>query len=245
MIPDFTILVAVDATHIDELRLSYATWRRHKPTTMQRPLRVICDAYSLKSSHQLDFLCDHPGGVQFNYPTWGADWPVRERMLAGFVFGVKWISTPYYMKLDADTIATGHDDWISPEWFTGSPAVIASPWGYTKPASQLAAFHGWSDQHPQAFPLPMPRHEISGNIAKHRRMISWCQFGNTDWTWRMAELELERLPIPSQDGFLSLCAARSGATIRYVKMKELGWQHIGSGGRRLREAAERAMELPI
>lgn len=258
MIPDFTIICAVDASHIEELRLSYATWARHKPSLLKRPMLVMVDPHIHDPNgswwsvvqecwrQQLAFLKDHPGGIQVGYAAdcRGKDWPLRERMVSSFVFAAKHIRAPYYLKLDTDCIATGCDDWIKPEWFAGKPAIIAPPWGYTRPAESLAAFARWSDQHPQAFPRPMPEYRILGGIAKHRRMISYCQFGNTDWTWRMAELAGDRLPVPSQDTFLSIAAARSGAEIRYVPMKQHGWQHVGSNLKRLREAAARAMEMP-
>lgn len=76
-------------------------------------------------------------------------------------------------------------------------------------------------------------------------MISYCQFGNCDWTWSMAELAGERLPIPSHDGFLSLAADRSGAEIKHVRMNKLGWRHVGSNIKRLRAAAAEAMEMPV
>lgn len=254
MIPDFTILCAADASHVEELRISYATWKRHKPSLLLRPLLIGCDLHTCPVDPSGDWyreqlgpeIMAHPGGVKLKFIGDGENWPVRERMVSWFVFGARHVETPYYLKLDSDCVATGNDNWTDARWFRGSPAIIASKWQYTKPAGQLATFRKWSDQHPQAFQHSMPEYVIGalGSKAFHSRMISYCQFGRTDWTAEMAQLAGERLPIPSQDGFLSLAAARNGAEIRTVQMKNLGWQHVGGGGRRLREAAAAAMELP-
>lgn len=256
-IPDFTLLCACDASHVEELRLSYATWAKHKPSLLRRPLLILCDLFSAPVDpcgnwyrEQLGpEIMANPGGVVLKFPHWGQDWPVRERMVAAFVYGTKWVQTDWYLKVDADLIATGNDNWIRPEWFDGRPAIIASPWPYTKPAQQLVDFAVWSDHRPQAFPLPMPTAHLKadGVRAYHRRVISYCQFGRTDWTFDMAELTEaeERLPIPSQDGFLSLCAARSGAIVRYVQMKNYGWRHVGSSINRLRAAAAEAMGATV
>lgn len=259
MIPNFCLLVAIDRDHVDEFAISYKTWMRHKPSLRERPLLLIVDRFRSDaewcetSKILFPLLEGHHGKIHY---TAAIDRPYgsqREKMLASLTLDgpqyAQILGFQYYLKLDCDTIATGNDAWIDPAWFRGSPAIIASPWNYTKPASQLAEFQQWSDQHPGCFPRPMPKYTPSEDDSKafHRRMISYCQFGQVDWCCQMANIvgpNDGRLPIPSQDGFLSLCAARNGAETRYVKMKNLGWQHVGGGGRRLREAAAAAMELP-
>lgn len=249
-IPEFTVLCAVDDSHVDELAISYDSWRRHKPSLLSRPMLVMIDVHSTPSEHswhtnakrywasRLDFLGSHSGKVEFRFSSAAPDIPVRERVLSSFVFAAKFIETPYYLKLDADLLATGCDDWIDPKWFWGGPEVIAPRWGYTKPASQVAAFNAWSNGFPDAFPLAGVQAKIVGNYAKHHRFISYCQFGSTFWTQGMSKLAGERLPIPSQDGFLSMCAYRGGARVKHFDAKALGWRHIGGGIEKLRRAAE-------
>lgn len=257
-IPNFCILCAIDREHVDEFAISYKTWMRHKPSLRERPLLLIVDRFRTDAERQetadiVTMLLKNHSKVHCNSAIDRPYGSQREKMLASLTLDgpqyAQILGFQYYLKLDTDCIATGNDNWIDPCWFRGSPAVIASAWNYTKPASQLAEFQKWSDQHSGMFPRPMPEHHITddGGKAFHRRMISYCQFGQVDWCCRMANIVGPadgRLPIPSQDGFLSLCAARNGAETRYVKMKNLGWQHVGGGGRRLREAAAAAMELP-
>lgn len=249
-IPEFTILCAVDDSHVAELEVSYATWRKHKPSLTSRPMLVMIDVHSTPREHswhtlcqeywrrRLAFLASHAGPVEFRFATENVVLSVRERVLSSFVFAVRHVKTPYYLKLDADLLATGCDDWISPKWFWGGPEIVAPRWGYTKPAEQVSSFNDWSDKHPQEFPMARIQAEIVGNVAKHRRFISYCQFGSTFWTSKMAHLAYPRLPIPSHDGFLSMCAHRSGAVVRHFDAKALGWLHVGGGLEKLKRAAE-------
>jgi hypothetical protein len=251
MIPDFTILVALDREHLQEFAWSYPTWIMHKPNLIRRPLLLAIDVAHhddrddaiRRWTEALQFvLRRHCGPVSFFEWDGLPELPQRERMLTALVRAVADVETPYYLKIDTDTIATGGpDNWINPEWFDGSPACIASPWGYTKPAGMVADFDLWADKHPQAFGALRIEHKIMGNVARHRRMISWLMFGNTAWSRRMAGLAGERLPIPSQDTFLSCCAARGGGEIRRVRMSEHGWRHVGGGGKRLQVIAREAL----
>lgn len=267
-IPDFTILVAADQSHIEELRLSYATWARHKPSLLRRPMLIVYDDES-GQSHLPDWLArlsfighsdaafipassclpwnDSPPGR--NTPR---DISQREKMLTTLVFAVQHIETPYYLKLDCDTICTGPDDWIDPAWFDGSPAIIAPRWGYTKPYTMLDDLDRWAEGNSLSAGPRVRRAtqwpsdgSIRSRIAKHPRFISYCQFGEAEWTRRMAALAGNRLPCPSQDTFLSYCAVRSGALVRTVDMKARGWRHVGSNINRLRAAAAEAMEAPV
>ncbi len=264
MVPEFCVLVAIDREHLEEFRVVYPTWLRHKPSLANRPIVFVIDSCSREDHYHIvggliETIGQERFGVLNNARLCQLDQSrphanQREKMLAGLAIdGPRYIKQwlpecGYFLKLDCDAPAVARDNWISPNWFANSPAIIASPWPYTRPASQLAEFAKWSDPLADEFPNPMPQAAIRGERAYHRRMISYCQFGNVDWACKMAEIVKrtngDRLPIPSQDGFAGLCAARSGAEIRYVKMKDYGWQHVGSSLKRLREAAAIAMEMP-
>lgn len=248
-VPDFTILVALDREHLDEFAVSYPTWIRHKPGLRQRPIVFVCDGgLGIDWHDQIAAIIREPFGghdhesVVICYTNICAG--QREKMLTALVTtGPRYVKNDWYLKLDCDLIATaGPDDWIDPAWFAGDPAWIAPRWHYSKPASMVRDFDLWADKHLEHFGALRTAHTIVGDVAKHRRMISYCMFGNTAWTRKMAELAGERLPVPSQDTFLSLAATRSGALTRCVDMKAAGWQHVGGGGRRLCEAAAAAME---
>jgi hypothetical protein len=252
-IPDFTILVAVDAEHLPELAHSYPTWMHFKPELRQRPLVVVCDDEDCRTSMDAweDRLGWLPSSAKFVPASDCLPWrpgcqppdvTQREKMLTTLVVASFEIDTPYYLKLDTDCIAWGMEDWIDHNWFRDpAPAVISSPWGYTKPASMINDFNRWADQYRRHFPLVLD-YQNRGSIAKHRRIISYAMFGRTDFTRKMAEFAGGRLPCPSQDTFLGACAHRSGERIQFVKMADYGWRHVGGGGRRLARAAKEALE---
>lgn len=265
-IPDFAILVAIDREHVEEFAISFPTWARHKPELVRRPIVFVMDRFrgtgDISLTETMELLgtamqsawFKNPTGCTINptqpYFVTVADRPYasqREKMLAGLVLdGPAFIqkhlpNCRYYLKLDTDCISTGHPVWISPEWFVDSPAIIAPRWGYSKPAGMLDELDRWALNTPLAAGPPVIRNVV-GAVAKHRRFISYCQFGNVDWTCEMAKLAGDRLPVPSQDTFLSYCVARGTlAYYRHVDMKNLGWRHVGSNIKRLRAAAAEAM----
>lgn len=256
MIPDFTIVVAIDPAHLAELRLSYPTWIRHHPELADRPMVVICDG-----DRHPDGAPARPGAT---VAWWGAIEDIvypfhrgkihpifasssdpqisqREKMLSAFVLKAPLrVDTPWYLKIDTDCIATVGGDWVYPEWFEREPVLIAPAWGYTKPGSMLDKLDDWADCNPELVLRPPPARRAVGQIAKHRRIISYCMFGRTDWTRNIAKLCGDRLPVPSQDTFLWYCAERLGHLWMPAKMN--GWRHVGGGGQRLRIAAQEAMK---
>ena len=40
---DFTTVVGVDEAHLEELRLTWPTWARHRPELLVQPLLLVCD----------------------------------------------------------------------------------------------------------------------------------------------------------------------------------------------------------
>lgn len=249
-IPDFTTVLGVDAAHVDHLVAVFPNWVARRPNTiLDRPLVVFYDT-DMKPE-QLNrvraAILDHTRASLVPWPppeTHYEDDPSsrfgksqRYKMLAGFVhvpvFAVK---TPYWLKLDLDTVATGGDDWIQPEWFDGEAVIVASAWGYTKPADQMMKLDEWVANHAEE--LPALSHEQPLNLkprpgspmVKHRRIISWAAFFHTGFT-RFAAAAAKatcgdgKLPVPSQDGFLWYCAERSGLYYRTVAMKDHGWAH--------------------
>jgi hypothetical protein len=248
VIPDYSLLIALDREHLEEFSVSFPTWAYHKPELLDLAIVFVCDgdagwntmAWHLAIRKILD--ASNYRGIASVYFTSGEFASQREKMLTALVtIGPRYIETPYYFNLDCDCIATGKRDWIDSAWFTDSPAIIASAWGYTRPASMVADFDAWADRFPHTFGTEHTPHTISGNVARHKRIISYCMFGRTDWTRRMAELAGDRLPIPSQDTFLGMAAARNKQKIVKVRMSNHGWRHVGGGLKRLKAAAAEAM----
>ncbi|MBN8627381.1 MAG: hypothetical protein J0M17_18035 [Planctomycetes bacterium] len=158
----------------------------------------------------------------------------REKMLSGLVFAARNIRTPWYLKLDVDVLAEPCPEWLKEEWFHAdrdgrTPRFVASPWSYTKPASWIPALETWGDRVPyfSNYPALGIGQNNSTTRLQHRRIISYCFFGDTAWTVKMASLcGGERLPVPSHDTFLWYCAARRRDHFRAVRMSAVGWRHL-------------------
>jgi hypothetical protein len=172
----------------------------------------------------------------------------REKMLNGFVFGpASSVRTPWYLKLDTDSAAVAHGDWLQMQWFVPSddgkpPVFVTSPWSYTKPADAIERLDAWAESVPglSEFPALNLHPQPGSQLLAHKRIISWCFFGLTQWTTVMASYCAGRLPTGSQDTFLWYCAARRGEFFRTVRMSKFGWKHIAST-RRLRAACNAAL----
>jgi hypothetical protein len=232
------------------LQLVWPTWVRHRPEILTWPLIIICDGELpiAEWERQLAFVA-HP---QRSLVPWSLPaLTQREKMLNSFVFvTASHVRTTWYLKLDTDTVATRSGEWLLPEWFMPSedgnlPAFIASPWGYTKPADSIMTLDEWGDsvadlaRHPRLNIIPT----AGANRVSHRRIISWCFFGNTEATKQAAGYCAKRLPVPSQDTFLWYCAARRQDFFRRVSMRQYGWAHV-SRWRSLKKACALACTSP-
>lgn len=232
MTSDLTLVTAFDAKYINRLRCTWPTWMRFRPWLRDIPVVLIYDASFDLECVDLSFL-DHHRAIRLLPWTMPEAATQRERMLTSLVqVPATEVETSWYLKLDADTYATGHTEWLCDEWFQpipdrGTPAYVASPWGYTKPADTIAKLDDWADgvQELSVYPrLDLPIAEGS-EIARHPRMASWVFFGNTAWTRRVAALAPGRLPCPSQDTYLSYCATRLQSPVRRIRMAKYGWRH--------------------
>lgn len=230
---DITVVLGVDRKHLEELRWVWPTWMAFKPELRQMPCLVFYDAAEVPPS-ALDFLNDHPCLRLIPWELSNA-WNQREKMLTGFVqVPAREVSTPWYLKLDTDLVATGTGEWLNPLWFTpddkgNQPVFIAPRWGYSKPRYIMDLLDDWADgrtelaDHPR---LNLPYASTSSKV-RHARIISWFFLGRTDWTRKMATLTSSdgRLPFPSQDSFMFYCAARLGCYFIREDMKAYRWTH--------------------
>lgn len=264
---EYTLVLGVDESHLEQLKLVWSTWKRHKPTITDSPIVVFYDRNMSKRG--FDFLLDILGPDEctgdFKYVEWppkgvvhkgieGSKWynPQRYRMLSGFVHvPPAYVKTPYWLKLDLDVIATGMPDWIDEQWFEGNPSIISHSWSYTKPAEQMLVMDNWIEENKDQ--LPAWSHQSPLNLApkngsslvRHKRIISWCAFFSTEFT-KLCSQAAERccgegqLPVPSQDGYMWYMAERAGFKIKRVNMKSRGWEHRSST-KNVRQSVERAM----
>lgn len=230
---DITLVLGVDAKHLEELRLVWPGWMQHKPELREMPCVVFYDKAEVKEE-ELAFLSDHPDvrWVPWELPNARSQ---REKMLTGFIhISAREVKTTWYLKIDTDVIATGPGQWIKEEWFEADdqgevPVFIASPWGYSKPRYVMDLLDDWADHVPELAERPRLNLPYSSrsNKVRHARIISWLFFGLTQWTREMTALAGKdgRLPFPSQDSYLFFCAERLGRRYLRVKMSEHGWKH--------------------
>ena len=244
---DYTLVVGVDKKHLEQLRYTWPTWRRHKPSLLKVPMVVFYDWNQLME-WEVREVVDHPRLTLVawqvcvkNYRRNGEQtkWnnPQRCKMLAGFVHVPPvTVITRYWLKLDTDTVATGVDDWIDPGWFDDNPAIISQPWGFTKPPDQMLKLDGWVERCAKDLPMlsrcaPLDLRPNEGSSrVRHHRIISWCAFFHTRFTaraagWAAKTMGAGMLPVPSQDGFLFYVAKRLGLGIVRTSMKKRGWHH--------------------
>jgi len=230
---DITLILGVDAEHLEELRMVWPTWMRFKPELLKMPCVVFYDAGQVNRG-ELEFLRKHP---QVRFVAW--DLPnalsQREKMLTGFVHvPAREVQTTWYLKLDTDVIATEHGEWINPEWFEPDeqgklPVFIAPAWGYSRPRYVMDLLDDWADRQAafkrtQRLNLP---YSSQSSVVRHPRIISWLFFGLTDWTKKAVAWcgNDGRMPLPSQDTFVSYCADRLGCRQVRTRMTHYGWKH--------------------
>lgn len=249
-IPDFTTVVGVDESHLRQLACSWPTWKRFKPSLLERPMLIFCDWRQLKLEDVLAVV-DHPKLQIVAWPpcenieyegTPGDKWsdPQRYRMLAGFVHvPAILVQTRYWLKIDTDVIATGNDDWIKPEWFNGWPAIVSHPWSFSRPADQMLKLDRWAEahnvvQHFNTPPLDLIPKEGSERVG-HKRIISFVGFFSTQFSrwcanWAGLTAGPLKLPVCSQDSFHWYMAKRRPYGIVRANMKgPSGWeQHCTS-----------------
>ena len=262
-IPDYTLVVGVDAKHLKQLAMVWPTWRKHKPSLLAHPMIVFYDTLQV-NDRSVQAIVDHPNlriipwepklGIYDPKPGVEIDkWnnPQRYKMLAGFVYvpGNR-VQTPYWLKIDTDVVATEYDDWIDGRWFNDYPAIISHPWGFTRPADQILRLDRWAQSHRITLrfstgPLNLVP-EPGATRVHHKRIISWCGFFNTKFTHHAASAAAMTtgnclLPEPSQDGYLWYMATRQELPIVTTSMKRRGWQHW-SNDHNVREHAKEAME---
>jgi hypothetical protein len=245
---DFTTVVAVDEQHVPELLAVWPTWAQFRPEILQYPFLLICDANL--GDTQIAALTSHLNHPQLRAEKWEMPHvPQREKMLSGLVYiPARHVETPWYLKLDTDTIALKPAQWIQENWFQPDergrdPVFIGHSWGYTKPPDAIQRLDDWADtvselrQYPRLNLVPNP----GWSLVRCRRVTSWLLFGRTDWTREMAAYSPDRLPVPSQDTYLWYCAARRGDFYRRESMIRRGWIHIRDLSR-LKDLATEALK---
>lgn len=253
---DYTLLCGVDAKHLKQLATTWPTWAKHKPSLLDHPMIVFYDRNQVNLA-DLHSAIDHPNLKTVPWPPKGVREyprvddtkfgdPQRYKMLSGFVHVSKCVETQYVLKLDTDTVATGYDDWVNPEWFADNPAIVAQKWHFTKPPYQMMLLDMWASKLPEFVGTgPLNLNAPGSDKLKHPRIISWCGFFRTDFakfTSVVAEANCgkARLPVPSQDGYVWYMAERFQQQIIRLDFRAMGFEHWSTMDN-IRQAAARAM----
>lgn len=234
---DITVVMAIDARHLEELQYTWPTWMKFKPEMSALKKIVIYDKnqltfdkFTIFDGHDIRFIpWDMPGVEQ------------REKMLTSLVkIPATEVTTKWYLKIDVDTIATAPGPWIKDEWFATNPVYIAQGWGFSKPADVLKRLDDWGDTVPEISKFPRLNIPYDPKMSRvfSKRITSWCFFGRTDWTRKIWNLCNGKLPVPSQDTLMYHCAARLGEHTVRTNMRDLGWGHF-----RLKTLKEMSKEL--
>lgn len=236
---DITLVIAIDARHVEELSYTWPTWMKFKPELRNIKKIVIYDKTQIDPAYISLF-----NGIEVKFVPWDMEGvSQREKMLTSLVKVPTTVDTPWYLKLDADTIAVKPGKFILDEWFHPKhnelPAYIAHGWPYSKPSDVLKRLDDWADNTELNINkrLDIPFDPASERVYS-KRITSWCYFGNTEWTAKMSRICGDRLPVPSQDTFMYYCAARTGAHTVRTNMKRFGWEHL-----RLRSLRKKSEEL--
>lgn len=259
-IPDFTTVTGVDRKHLRQLAMTWPTWRRHKSQTILRNPLVVFHERTQVRAEEVRSVCDHPHLTTVAWPPEGqsfygdnsSKWESvdRHKMLAGFVYvpASSVVATPYFLKLDTDAVATGVEDWIDAAWFADDPAIVAPPWGFTRPADQMLRLDAWANDlelFKGTQPLGLAPRPGEDRVC-HPRIGSWCAFFNNEFNRLCAMAALEsvgsyQLPVASQDGFLFYAATRLGRRVVRPRMKARGWDVWSTEGN-IARAVQRSME---
>lgn len=240
---EYTVVLGVDKNHLVNLKTILPNWYRHRPELFRQSFVIFFDRESTTREevletvstigcalHRLEIVSWPPPDV--TYPEGTDKWSNQQRhkMLAGFVHVPPTVvRTPYWLKLDLDVLCTQTGAWVQPWWFTDYPAIVAPPWGYSKPIDQMDKLDEWANtfanaDHP---PLCLPRGDGT-TMLRHHRICSWIGFFNTKFSSFCSEAAiatcgLGQIPVPSQDGYLWYMARRFGWQIIRANIKATGW----------------------
>lgn len=227
---DLTLITVVDRSHLNQLKLNWSNWMEKRPELRTVPAVIAYDDKEL-NDNDLSFVAR--GGVKL-VPWSMSDVSQREEMLTAYVrMPGAYVTTPWYLKLDTDVVVVRECEWINSSWFKEDtsgrlPVYVSNPWGYTRPSNSIDMLDNWADgvsKFNETKRLDIPFNP-DARVVCHTRMASWVHFGLTSWTKEMSDLCPNRLPVPSQDTYLSYCATRLGEHTIRARMRKYGWSML-------------------
>jgi len=206
-IPDTTIVTACDNYYLPILQETFPNWRKYKNID-KYPVIVFVNGIDIEKDPRLDFLrLPNVRLIKWDKEDLDKVDNQRELMLSAFVFGTaKYVTTDYWLKLDADSYATDDRPFITDEM--KKYAFFGHKWYYSRPdhiklLDEWAKTH-WKKKLKNAKPM-IEEGTIEGRRFYHktRRTISFIQLHKTRFTKFCVSLFKERkLPAPTQDTVL-------------------------------------------
>jgi hypothetical protein len=234
-----TVVTACDPKYVDQLALTYPTWRDMKGINRHKML-VFVNGMEV-SDQRLDFL-RHPNIelVPWAMPK-AADH--REEMLTAFVVGAaKYVRTPYWLKLDADSFASDNSPLLTQEM--EEYVFFGHRWGYSW-EKHIRGLDEWAGKHSDVrlnkVPPMYDRKCVSGRKYFHpgKRTISFVQLNSAGFTRLCVELAGgDRLPVPSQDTYMYYVADRLGLKWGSTNFKRRRGFNQGRGLDHIRRSLE-------
>jgi hypothetical protein len=219
---EITTCIAVDREHLAELREVWPTWQRwHPELTESRTIVISDNGYDLPMSgqHVTNYLATYVGETQ------------KDRMLGSLLYTAPpLIETPYWLKIDCDTIATGPGPPLT-DFIEGVDSIAASPWPYSKPVDAITQLNDWYGAVTGEPPLEGVQYRPEGHSrererAYYPRIIGWITIVNTAFSRHVAEFLVKHPPpFISHDTLLWYLAERWNMPAKKIKFGRLGWDH--------------------
>ena len=207
---EVTIVTACDQKYVEYLRTTLPNWVKHKHVD-RFPMIVYINGFRRwKHNSELDFLRAYPNIriIPWDMPEAANQ---RERMLTAFVLGTaKDVTTPYWVKIDADAFATDDAPLLIPEM--KNHVICGHRWGYSF-SKDIGPIMSWANEHPAFKDTPKETPDpacIEGRKYWHpgKRVASYVQFHQSEFVRMAAAIAGNRLPVPSHDTYLWYVANR-------------------------------------
>ncbi len=198
---NFTLVTAVSKDYLNKLKWSISTWVL-KPQFKDKELVVFYDGITEKDLDFVKLYFKKHRLIKWEFKAESK----REKMLSAFVYGVKYITTDYYVKLDSDVIFTNTDDVFTDADLTFD--IVSHKWGYTKPGYWIPVLDNFYNK-TSTIVDPAKTDRFS-----HPRIISFICLHKTDFVRKVISLIGKRLPVPSHDTVLWYYGNKIGKVCR-------------------------------
>jgi hypothetical protein len=229
---DTTLLQVIDANHMKELKISWATWSRFKPEITSLPLHLVYDEEIESKLSEISHIIERPNVTLQKFTNKKYYKSQRDAMLTSFFEGTSNIKTKNYLKLDTDCIALNDNKgWLQAVSDIDDYVFIAKGWPVAR-KDYFDIMESWCNSIDVLKDKPkITNYKMKecGQKLKIKRISSWFYLGNVEWNNFWANLckvdDHYELPIASHDSFLWHVAERGGFKYKRVNFKDFGFDH--------------------